>query len=269
MGKITQEQRNRYFEKVKEQRKTIEAGLAKEKTLLDLLAKDETGSGYKHLKLANDALDLCSWYILVNTLSVSLLGIKNEDYLLEARKTLVRAIKYLEDTVSGYLDVPYSDYELKLVEIKDFDPDSRFRLLRKLGFTVQSLEDAFGENSKYSASFIETWGKVAIIGKNLLNLKTAVPDMDFSSPLRATVMNHVGLVKQLLQRCADKYREQYELYTHKVQDFRAAVIYLQALRRVHIALNERDEAETLKRKAEIWSTKLEADLKKAEETKGK
>lgn len=267
MGKITQEQRNRYFEKVKEHRKLIEAGLAKEKTLLDLLAKDESGAGYKRLKLANDALDLCSWYILVNTLSVSLLGIKNEDYLLEARKTLVRAIKYLEDTVSGYLDVPYSDYEAKLEEIKDFDPDSRFRMLRKLGFTVQSLEDAFGENSKYSASFIETWGKVAIIGKNLINLKTAVPDMDFSSPLRATIMSHVGLVKQLLQRCADKYREQYELYTHKVQDFRAAVIYLQALRRIHIVLNERDDAETLKRKAEIWSTKLEADLKKAEETK--
>jgi hypothetical protein len=34
-------------------------------------------------------------------------------------------------------------------------------------------------------------------------------------------------------------------------------------------LNERDEAETLKRKAEIWSTKLEADLKKAEETRSK
>jgi len=80
-------------------------------------------------------------------------------------------------------------------------------------------------------------------------------------------MGHVGLVKQLLQRSADRYREQYELYTHKVQDFRAAVIYLQALRRIHILLNERDDAETLKRKVEIWSTKLEADLKKAEETK--
>ena len=80
-------------------------------------------------------------------------------------------------------------------------------------------------------------------------------------------MSHLALVKQLFQRCADKYREQYELYTHKVQDFRAAVIYLQALRRIHIVLSERDEAETLKRKVEIWSTKLEADLKKAEEAK--
>ena len=169
--------------------------------------------------------------------------------------------------MSGYLDVPYSDYEEKLEEIKDFDVDGRFRLLRKLGFTVESLEDAFGENSKYSASFIELWGKVATIGKNLINLKTAVPDLDFSSPTRSTIMSHLGLVKQLFQRSADKYREQYELYTHKVQDFRAAIIYLQALRRVHIVLSERDEAETLKRKVEIWSTKLEADLKKSEEAK--
>jgi hypothetical protein len=267
MGKITLEQRNRYFEKVKEHRKTIDAGLAKEKTILELLAKDETGAGYKRLKLANDALDLCSWNMLVNTLSVSLLGIKNEEYLLEARKILLRAIKYIEDTVSAYLDVPFSDYEAKLEEIKDFDSGARFLLLRKLGFTVQSLEDAFGENSKYSASFIEVWGKVATVGKNLVNLKTAVPDMDFSSPVRDTVMSHLTLVKYLFQRSADRYREQYELYTHKVQDFRAAVIYLQALRRIHIVLSEREEAETLKRKVEIWSTKLEADLKKAEELK--
>jgi hypothetical protein len=267
MGKITQEQRNRYFEKIKEHKKAIDAGLAKEKTLLELLAKDETGAGYKKLKLANDALDLSSWYILINTLSVSLLGIKDEDYLLEARKVLVRALKYLEDLVSAYLDVPYSDYEARLEEIKDFDSEGRFHLIRKLGFLVQSLEDAFGENSKYSASFIEVWGKVATLGKNLVNLKTAVPDMDFSSPVRATVMGHLTLVKQLFQRSADKYREQYELYTHKVQDFRAAVLYLQALRRIHIVLSERDEAETLKRKIEIWSTKLEADLKKAEEAK--
>jgi hypothetical protein len=269
MGKITQEQRNRYFEKVKEHRKTIEAGLAKEKTLLDLLAKDESGAGYKRLKLANDALDLCSWYVLVNTLSVALLGIKNEDYLLEGRKTLVRAIKYIEDVVTGYLDVPYSDYEAKLEEIKDFDAEGRFRMLRKLGFAVQSLEDAFGENSKYSASFIEIWGKVAVVGKNMINLKTAIPDMDFNSPVRPVVMSHVALVKQLFQESADRYRQQYELYTHKVQDFRAAVLYLQALRRIHIALSEREEAETLKRKAEIWTTKLEADLKKAEEAKSR
>jgi hypothetical protein len=91
--------------------------------------------------------------------------------------------------------------------------------------------------------------------------------MDFSSPIRATILGHLGLVKQLFQRSADKYREQYELYTHKVQDFRAAIVFLQALRRLHVVLSERDEAETLKRKIEIWSAKLDADMKKAEEGK--
>jgi len=267
MGKITQEQKNRYFEKVKEHRKTIEAGLAKEKTLLELLSKDESGAAYKRLVLAESTLDLCSWYVLVNTLSVSLLGIKNEDYLLEARKTLVRAIKYLEDTVTGYLDVPFSDYEAKLEEIRDFDVDNRYRLARKLGFAVQSLEDAFGDNSKYSASFIELWGKMAAVSKNLVNLKTAIADTDFSSPSRNTVLSHLGLVKSLFQRSADKYREQYELYTHKQDDFRKAIVYLQALRRLHVVLAERDEAETLKKKIEIWTSKLEADQKRAEERK--
>jgi hypothetical protein len=267
MGKITQEQRNRYFEKVKQYRSTIESGLAKERTILDLLSKDDTGAAYKRLTLVECAIDVSSWYTLVNALSVSMLGIKNEDYLLEARKTLVRAIRYLEDTVTGTLDGPFSDYEENLEEIKDVEHESRYKLVRKLGFAVHSLEDAFGETSKYSASFIEIWGKYGAVTKNLINLRTAVADMDFSSPARIVVMSHVGLVKGIFQRTADKYREQYELYTHKLEDFKKAISYLSALRRLHIFLSERDEAETLKRKIEIWSAKLEADLKKAETVK--
>jgi len=43
MGKISQEQRDRYFEKVKEHRITIEAALAKEKTLLDSWPRTRMG----------------------------------------------------------------------------------------------------------------------------------------------------------------------------------------------------------------------------------
>ncbi len=267
MGKITQEQRNRYFEMVKEYRKTIEAGLAKEKTLLELLGKEESGAAYKRLFLAETVLDLSSWYVLVNGLSVSLLGLKNEDYLLEGRKTLVRSLKYLEDTVTATLDGPFSDYEDRLAEIKDYDAASRYRLARKFGFAVQSLEEAFGENSKYSWSFLEIWGKFAAVSKNLVDLKGAIADLDFNSPTRPVVMGHLALVKGQLQRCADRYREQYELYTHKHQDFKQAIAYLSALRRLHMNLGERDDAETMKKKADVWNSKLEADSKKQEEKK--
>jgi hypothetical protein len=264
MGKITQEQRNRYFEKVKEHKRTIEAGIAKEKTLLDLLAKDEVGAAYKRLHIADEVLNLSSWYLLVNNLSVSLLGIKNEDYLIEGRKTLVRALKYVEDTVPAYIDVPFSDYEKQLEGIGDFSADARYLLVRKFGYAIQAYEEAFGENSKYSLSFIELWGKLGALAKNLIDLKTVVSGLDFSSPIRPTLAAHIALVKSLFTRCADKYREKYELYTNKPTDFRQAIVYLSALRRFHFALGEREEAENLKKKIEVWNAKLDADEKKAE-----
>jgi hypothetical protein len=268
MGKITQEQRNRYFEKVKEHRHIIEAGLAKEKTLLELLQKEEGGAAYKRLHLAEEILDLSSWYLLINTLSVSLLGIKNEDYLLEGRKTLVRALKYVEDVVPAYLDVPFSDYEKNLAEIKDFDIEARYHLFRKFGFAIQSYEEAFGENSKYSWSFIELWGTFAALAKNYIDLKTVVSDLDFNSPARPTLSAQLSLVKNHFQRTADKYREKYELYTNTREDFRKAIAFLSALRRLNIALGDREEAESLKRKIEVWNNKLESDEKKTEEAKG-
>jgi hypothetical protein len=267
MGKITQEQRNRYFEKVQEHRHTIEAGLAKEKTLLDLVAKDETGVGYKRLHLAEEVLDLSSWHLLINALSVSLLGIKNEEYLIEGRKVLVRALKYLEDTVPAYIDAPFSDYEKSLDEIKDFDVASRNRLFRKFGYAIQAYEEAFGDNSKYSMSFIELWGKYTALAKNFVDLRTVMGDLDFNSPVRPVIAAHLALVKSLCQRCADRYREKYELYTTKPVDFRQAILFLSALRRLNIALGDREEAETLKRKIDVWNSKLDADEKKIEEAR--
>jgi hypothetical protein len=41
--------------------------------------------------------------------------------------------------------------------------------------------------------------------------------------------------------------------------------FLAALRRVHIILGDREDVETVKKKIEIWSAKLESDMKKKEE----
>ena len=100
MPKISQEQRNRYAAKVKEVKAESEAIAAKEQSLLNLLKQPGgQGLGYVRMKLAEDTLALTSFNVLVNTLSVSLLGIKSEDALAEARKSIMRCIKYLEDIV--------------------------------------------------------------------------------------------------------------------------------------------------------------------------
>jgi hypothetical protein len=78
-------------------------------------------------------------------------------------------------------------------------------------------------------------------------------------------MYHLRLIKKLLMQAADRYREKYELSTNRIDDFKMGINFLNALRRIHALLGERPEAETLKKKAEIWSSKLETDHKKHED----
>jgi hypothetical protein len=265
MAKITAEARKKYADTVTEYRQFINQGLGREKTLNDLLAKDQNGLGYKRLNLAEETLALYSYYVLLNTLSVSILGIRNEDYLLEARKTLYRVIKYLEDTVTPFVDVAFSEYEPRLMEIEGYSPEKRYLLLRKLGFGIQQLEDAYGDNSKWKWSFVELWAKYATVAKNLLNLKSIVKDMDIDSNCRETVTDHLNLVKKIFQQSADRYREKYELVSNRIEDFNLAITYLSALKRINILLGEKDEVETLKKKIDVWNTKKESDAKKREE----
>ena len=110
----------------------------------------------------------------MSSLSLSFLGVKNEAYLNEARKCIYKAIIYLEEIVSGLVDAPFSDYEAGLETISAFSDESRYNLVRKMGFTIDSLEEGFGENSKWKWSFVELEGRFAAVAKNLLNLKTFV-----------------------------------------------------------------------------------------------
>ena len=267
MARITLEQRNRYAAKVKEYKANTDAILAAEQSLLTLLKQQGPGpgSGYVRIKLANEALVLTSYHILVNTLSVALLGVKNEDSLAEARKSIGRCIKYLEEIVTGWVDAAFSEYEKNLEDISEVSYEDRYELLRKIGFAIREIEEGYGANSKWKWAFVEIWAKFSVVAKNMLDLKKAYVDMDIESANREVVMAYVGFVKRMFQATADRYREKYEMFSNKMEDFKQAILYLTGLRRLHIVFGERSEAEELKKKIEIWSAKLESDQKKREE----
>lgn len=268
MAKITQEQRNRYAAKVKEYKSNIDALLAKEQSMLTLISKSgEHGSGYARIRLVQDLLPLTSYHILMNTLSVSMLGVKNEDSLAEARKVLTRAFKYLEDIVTAYVDAPFSEYEKNLEAIADVSYEDRYALVRKMAFAISEIEEGYGANSKWKWSFVDLWGKLAVVAKNMLDLKKAYVDLDLTSPNRMIVTSYLSTIKNMFRSTADKYREKYEIFSSKMDDFKQAITYMQALRRLHTVLGEREEAEDLKKKVDIWTTKLETDKKRQEEEK--
>ncbi len=267
MGKITQEQRDKFAAKGQELKKVIDALVEKEKLLNDAIAADQTQAVYKRLAVADEILNLASHYLLMNALSVSLLGIKNEDHLGDARKAIARVFTNLEDCVTNLIDAPFSEYEDKLGAMADYTAEARYRLLSKLGFAIRDLEEAYGQGSKWKWFFVDFWGKFAATAKNMLDLKALQANLDFDSPVREVTTNHLALVKRQLGQSADRFREKYEAYSNSVADFRSSILFLSALRRVHVLCNDRDEAEDLKKKITIWKAKLDGDLKKKDEKK--
>ena len=262
MKKPSEEARRRYAEYIQDYKNAIETVLAKEKKLKEVIAHSGNGSGYQKLALADDNLNIVANYLIMNSLSLSFLGVKNEAYLNEARKCIYKAIFYIEEIASAYVDAPFSDYEKGLDTISAFSDESRYNLVRKFGFTIDSLEEGYGENSKWKWSFVEMEGRFAALTKNLLNLKTFIAGMDPRVEGFSSRMSHVALAKDLLQQAADRYREKYELSTMRIDDIKAGINFLAAVRRLHIVLGETDQAEVVKKKAEIWRTKMENDLKK-------
>jgi len=265
MEKISPEAKKKYAEKIKEYRQSIEEIQKAQATLEGTIRKSPQGAGYKRLELAEAHLNLVSYYILMNSLSLSLLGIKNENYLNEARKCCYKSIICLEEIVSPYVDVPFSEYEEGLGSISELTDEQKYHLIRKLGFAIDAVLEGFGDNSKWKWSFVELESRYATITKNLVNMKTIIAQLDPRIAGYSERLNHLNLSKRLLQQAADRYREKYELSTQRLDDIKQAIYYLAALKRFHMLLGEIERAEVVKKKIDLWRAKMESDQKKLEE----
>lgn len=265
MGKISSEAKKDYFEKLKNYKVEIERLQKRESNLLKIVETGQAGTEQKLLALADENLNLVSYFLLMNNLSVSLLGVKNEAFLNDARKGCYKAIINLEKIVTNYVDVPFSDYEEMLEKIDSLDDAFRYRLMRKLGYSIDSVVEGFGDNSKWKWSFVEIQARYATVCKNMINLKTYIAGMDPRVPGYVERQAHMKLAMELLQAAADGYRQKYELSTLRLDDFKIAINYLAAIRRIHSLLGNSEESESMKKKIDIWRTKMETDLKKKEQ----
>lgn len=264
MGKISAQAKEQYTEKLKEHKVKLEELREYEKDLSVEARRDKEAAGQLHLRIADTNLNIVSYLVLMNNLSVALLGIKNDAYLNDARKTCYKSIINIEETVSNFIDVPFSEYESRLEKIKDVDESLRWALIRKLGFSINAVKDGFGENTKWKWSFVEIEARFSVVAKNLLDLKTLMAGLDPRADFYRERFAHLKLVKKLLQQSADGYREKYELSTSRIDDFKLAINYLGGLRRLNALIGEPEEANELKKKIDIWKLKMDQDIKKKE-----
>ncbi|MFP3040709.1 hypothetical protein LQZ19_02695 [Treponema primitia] len=262
MPKTSSIELRRYLERIGSFNQVIAELLSREKETMSQIRQDSGEAGMKRVALADDMLSLTSNYIIVNGISLAVLGAKNEEALNDARKSLYKCIIYLEKVVSNYVDAPFSDYEEKLAGIAPLDAAARYLLVRKIGLGIQLLEDAYGDKTKWRWSFVELEGRFAAVAKNIMDLKKAVVNTDPRSPEYEPTVYHLRLIKKLLSQTADRYREKYELSTKNIEDFNTGIHFLSALRRLYSVLGPREETEMTKKKLDIWNAKLEADVRK-------
>ena len=262
MAKIAAESRELFNKKCQPYKDMIQKSFEKEDSLVSLIAKDVSGIAYKKMILCEEMIYVSSLYMIINNLSVTLLDTKNTDALNEARKTLYKAIIYLEEIVTNFVDAPYADYAEKVDEIASVPFEKRYFLARKLGLAIRLLIDAYGDNTKWRWSFVELQGRYATVAKNMIDMREASKNyFDPRSPDFDNTIYYLRLIKKLLNESATNYRDRYELSTKRIDDIRLAINYLLALRRINIMLNEKDEAEELKKKIIVWKNKMEADQK--------
>jgi hypothetical protein len=266
MAKISTLERLRYLERVGSFRKAIDEFLKGEKETLSLILAGDDNSAMTRIALAEDMLNLASNYIIMSGVSNALLGVRNEEALNDARKSIYKCVIYLEGALGNHVDAPFSDYEDKLARIASLDTASRYLLIRKLGLAIQLLKDAYGDNSKWRWSFVELEGRFAAVAKNILDLKKAAANTDPRSPEYEPVMYLIRLIKKLLSQAADRYRERYELSTRNIEDLKMGIRFLSALRRMQSLLGNRQDVEVTRKRIDVWETKLSADSKKDRES---
>lgn len=264
MAKIAEQARKQYSEYIAPHKNSIAELNAKEKRIELEISQDKANESYKRLDLAKDNLRAVSLYMVINSLSLIHLGIKNEKALDNARKTCYKAIIQLEKVFTNLMDVPYSDYEEALLATSDFPEMKRYELIRKTGLSIALIQDAFGEKSKWKWFFVDLQARLATIAKNTLNLKMLNKGLDPRVQSFQKRNDFFNLTRKLLENSAEAYRLKYEIVTSHVNDFRKAISYLSQLKRLCLILNLNNEVSTLKKKIDVWTTKMEQDYRHKE-----
>lgn len=263
MAKISEETRLHFQEAIKPYKNKIQQILEKEKTMLNAMHEGDKDLNLKKLSLCEDMIYISSLYMTQNDLSVKLMEVKNNDALNDARKILYKAIIYLEDIVTNFIDVSYADLQKNQDTISSVSIDQRYKIVRKLGFAIRHLKDLFGDNSKWKWSFVELEGRFATVAKNLIDMKEASKEyFDPRAENYETTVLYIRLIIKLLNEGANGYRDRYELSTRRIDDMRDAIKYLLALRRLYILLGNSEQSEEVKKKALVWKDKMDADQKK-------
>ncbi|MDR0685727.1 MAG: hypothetical protein LBF83_11470 [Spirochaetaceae bacterium] len=255
------EKQHHYQKKIAPFDANIKELLKKETTVMAECRADPATAAPKLFSLSELMLDVTSNYLVINGIGQAVLNTRDEASLGDAKKSVSKALIYLQNVVTGKVDAPFSEYEDALAELAPVDAAQRLQLVKKLGLSISLLKTAYGNNTKWRWVFVDMEGHCATVAKNLLDLKRAQVSHDPSSQDYEPLLYHAHFVKKMLSGAADRFHSRYMLATKSNEDLWKAGNFLNALHRIHIIFNERGEAEDVKKKYNNWVAALGTELK--------
>ena len=264
LKQIPKEKKEAYNLTVKDLKEKVDVILKKaQKFEREGMRDKETKSFYKRIAASINYLETVQVFNKMNEYSIQIMDMKNDLYLTNSRKNIYQAIKMLETIVGNVIDSSLTDNAEIIEKLTLLNPKRVVNLLKKIDYCIASVQLAEGETSKWKWTFVEMYGKLAALTKNLINFKVyAQLIYDPGTPFYQEINELFQLAKRLIENAAQKYRGKYELSTMDVADMNKGVEFLNLLLRIYIILNEQVQAQETKKTIEKWKDKLEQDIRK-------
>lgn len=213
---------------------------------------------YYQLGVVLEFIKYINTCILINDLSVNLLGIKSQNYLEDARKGLYSVFQIMDKVVGNDIEGGLDENKALLDRIPEFTPLHKLNFLKAQKELVNKIIDSFGENTKWRWSWPELHFKLAVLAKNLMDFRAFEKDRDINSPNYYVFREHYAYIVELCNIAAQEYRMKFDLSTNDTGDLRKSVSLLDLVRRIYMITGRTDDLGRTKTLIESLNNKIDA-----------
>lgn len=264
---ITKAEKAAYNDYVAEFKGDIEASLTRIKQADQKMRQMPRIAQYKKIEMVVEYLKIIKLYLSMNDASIEILQLKQESYLNEARKAFYKVLQLFEDVLGADVDRSLNDNDDYLVKIDRVTPLQSLRLMQHVDQSLEDLIDRMGTGSKWKWSFVDMFGRVAVIKRNIISFSDTQKFRDPRSEFYVERQELVQMCKESLKDAAQQYRTKYEQSTKATGDLLKSIELLTALRKIHVIFSETEEATKMKTTIDALRQKIEDEEKQKEKEK--
>ncbi|MCB1172453.1 MAG: hypothetical protein KDK39_02755 [Leptospiraceae bacterium] len=238
---VTKEQKQLFNTKVRPYKSQSE-DLKKEISMLKAAArKNNKLEAYFHIKSAVLGIQRANLQVTMSKLSYAIQSLKNDTYLSEARKELNQHINDLSRLAGETLDGGLTDNKDNLPKFAAVSVQQRLNLLRGFFDSIENVKNTMGTSSKWRWSFPDTFRRLLILGRNLLDFKDYERTKDPNNENYRPYQEYMQTLMEISQVTAQEFRQKYELSTSDAGDLQQTEKVFSFQKQVYLFTGQKDE----------------------------